>query len=50
VSNKTNYDRDRVYLEKAGFKPYLYAAIILTILFMLSVWTVVNIVLNNSGR
>jgi len=49
VSNKTNYDRDRVYLEKAGFKPYLYAAIILTILFMLSVLTVVNIVLNNSG-
>lgn len=49
VSNKANFDRDRVYLEKAGFKPYLYAAIILTVLFVLSVWTVVNIVLSNTG-
>ena len=49
VSNKKNYDRDRVYLEKVGFKPYLYAAIILTVIFVLSVWTVVNIVLSNAG-
>jgi len=49
VSNKENYDRDRVYLEKVGFKPYLYAAIILTALFALSVWTVVKIVLNDIG-
>jgi hypothetical protein len=49
VSNKTNFDRDRVYLEKVGFKPYLYAAIILTIVFVLSVWTVVKIVLSNAG-
>jgi hypothetical protein len=47
VSNKKNYDRDSAYLDKAGFKPYLYAAIILTIVFVLSVWTVVQIVLSD---
>lgn len=49
VSNKENYDRDRVYLEKAGFKPYLYAGIILTVLFVLTVWTAVSLVLSNTG-
>ena len=49
VSNKANYERDRVYLEKVGFKPYIIAAIILAVVFVLSVSAVVTIVLNNAG-
>ncbi|MFT7234457.1 MAG: hypothetical protein ACI9QV_000019 [Methylophagaceae bacterium] len=47
VSNKENYDRDRAYIEKVGVRPYLYAGIILTMCFALSVWAVVQIVLSN---
>jgi hypothetical protein len=49
VSNKANYERDRVYLEKEGFKPYIIAAIILALVFVLSVSAVVTIVLNYAG-
>ena len=49
VSNKENYDRDRAYVEKVGFRPYIIAGIILTAIFMLSVYAVVMIVLKNAG-
>ncbi len=45
VQNKANYDRDRAYVEKVGFRPYLIAGIILTLLFIFSVALVVKIVL-----
>ena len=47
VSNKANYDRDRVYLEKAGFKPYLIAGLIMTLVFILTVLAVVKLVLGD---
>ena len=49
VSNKENYDRDNAYLEKVGFKPYLIAAIILTVGLVLIVASIVTFVLNNVG-
>jgi len=49
VSNKENYDRDRAYVEKVGFMPYIIAGLILTLFFILSVAGVVALVLNNVG-
>jgi len=49
VSNKANYDRDRAYVEKVGFRPYIIAGLILTLFFILSVAGVVSLVLGNVG-
>ncbi len=49
VSNKANYDRDRAYVEKVGFRPYMIAGLILTLLFILSVAGVVSIVLDSAS-
>ena len=49
VSNKENYDRDRAYVEKVGLKPYIIAALILTFLFVSSIYGVVTIVLKSAG-
>ncbi len=44
VQSKKNLDRDNAYIEKKGLRPYIITGILLTILFYLSIYSIVQLV------
>ena len=44
VQSKKNLDRDNAYIEKKGLKPYIIIGIILTILFYVTIYSIVKLV------
>ena len=44
VQSKKNLDRDNAYIEKKGLRPYIVTGILLTILFYLAIYSIVQLV------
>ncbi|NKB37248.1 MAG: DUF2970 domain-containing protein [Gammaproteobacteria bacterium] len=45
VQNKRNFERDNAYIEKKGIKPYIFMGIFLVIVFHLTIFTIVKLVI-----
>ena len=46
IQTDRNLDRDDAYIDKTGFTPYIVIGVILTILFVLLIYAVVQLVLH----
>ena len=46
VQSKKNLDRDNAYIEKKGLRPYIITGILLTLLFYLSIYSIVQLVVS----
>jgi len=49
IQNQENHDRDTSHLEEVGFLPYIITGVVLTVLFVLTVYLVVQIILRLAG-
>ena len=45
VQNQDNHDRDDAYIEEVGFRPYIIAGIVLTLVVIATLWLIVKWVL-----
>jgi len=45
VQNQDNHDRDDAYIEEVGFRPYIIAGIVLTVVVIATLWLIVKWVL-----
>jgi len=45
VQNQDNHDRDDAYIEEVGFRPYIIAGILLTLVVIATLWLIVKWVL-----
>jgi hypothetical protein len=45
VQNNANHDRDDSYIEQVGFRPYIIAGIILTLIFIAILLLIVKLIL-----
>jgi hypothetical protein len=46
VQNQSNHDRDNTYIEEVGFRPYIIAGIVLTLVVIGMLWLIVKWVLS----
>ena len=45
VQNQDNHDRDDNYIEEVGFRPYIIAGIVLTLVIIAALWLLVHWIL-----
>jgi len=45
VQNSSNHDRDDAYIDEVGFKPYIIAGIVLTLIFIAALLVIVKLIL-----
>ena len=45
VQNQANHDRDDNYIEEVGFRPYIIAGIVLTLVIIAALWLLVRWIL-----
>jgi hypothetical protein len=45
VQNQDNHDRDDNYIEEVGFRPYIIAGIVLTLVIIAALWLLVRWIL-----
>jgi len=46
VQSGSNHDRDEDHIERVGFMPYIIIGVMMTLLFVLAVYAVVQVVLH----
>ena len=50
IQNSANHDRDDAHIDRYGFKPYIIVGVIMTVLFVLAVYGVVQLILALAAR
>ena len=46
IQNSANHDRDDEYIDQVGFMPYIIIGVVLTIVFMLLLYGLVQLILS----
>ena len=48
IQNNENHETDEAHIEKVGFMPYIVISVVMTIVFVLVIYGVVQVILSNT--
>mgnify|MGYP000574751011 CR=1 FL=1 len=46
IQSNANHDRDDAYIDEIGFRPYIIAGIVLTLICIGAIWLIVKLILS----
>ena len=45
IQSERNHDRDSAYIDQVGFMPYIIVGVVLTMIFIATIWFTVRLIL-----
>lgn len=46
IQSNKNHDRDDSFIDEVGFRPYIVAGIVLTLAFVIVIWLIVKLIVD----